>query len=67
LFYGFELAALSHLDLSGNELEVVPESVLQLTFLQSLNLADNRIFKLPPGSAFNSLNALTYLDLGGNR
>jgi hypothetical protein len=67
LFSGFDLGVLVSLDLSGNELEAVPEVVLQLIGLQSLNLADNRILKLPPGSAFNSLNYLTYLDLSDNR
>ena len=67
LFAGFELGLISDLDLSGNELELVPEVVLQLFGLESLNLADNRIIKIPPGSAFNSLNALTNLDLSNNR
>ena len=67
IFIGFDLEILTHLDFSGNELEFVPEAVLQLSALQSLNLADNKILKLPPGSAFNSLNSLTFLDLSNNR
>jgi hypothetical protein len=42
LFAGFELGLISDLDLSGNELDHVPEVVLQLFGLQYLNLADNK-------------------------
>ena len=58
---------LESVDLSWNDLMDVPEVVLKLGKLRHLDLSHNKIFSLPPGSSFNSLNALATLKLNGNR
>lgn len=59
-------SALESLDLSGNQLQSVPRAVLNLTRLTHLDLSRNQIGLLPHGSAFNNLNGLVSLKLGGN-
>ena len=53
------------LDLSGNRLSVLPESLGNLTALTSLNLAGNELSVLPDW--LGSLTALTTLDLKYNK
>ena len=64
---GFNQNILETINLSWNELIQVPEVVLGLVKLRHLDLSHNKIFSLPPGSSFNSLNALATLKLSGNR
>ena len=65
-FNGFS-TSLRRLDLSGNELSIVPLAVLKnLMKLEYLDLSGNSIISLPPGSAFNNLNSLTFFDLSQN-
>ena len=64
---GFDHDILETINLSWNELVQVPEVVLKLVKLRHLDLSHNKIFSLPPGSSFNSLNALATLKLAGNR
>ena len=64
---GFDHNTLETINLSWNELIQVPEVVLKLVKLRHLDLSHNKIFSLPPGSSFNSLNALATLKLSGNR
>jgi Leucine-rich repeat (LRR) protein len=63
---GFDVNELESIDLSWNQLTEFPEVVLKLGKLRHLDLSHNKIFSLPPGSSFNSLNALATLNLNGN-
>lgn len=53
------------LDLHGLGLDTLPDELWQLTWLESLNLANNRLSSLDP--RFTRLKALRILDLRGNR
>ena len=64
-FKGLE-EQLEHLDLSGNDLEQIPDAVLNLSKLITLDLSRNRIVTLPHGSAFNNLITLVTLNLAEN-
>ena len=64
---GFDYNELESIDLSWNALTQMPRIVLRLGRLRHLDLSHNQIFKLPPGSSFNSLNALATLKLSGNK
>ena len=65
-FAGFNTGMIEAVDLSWNRLEAFPEVVLTLSKLRLLDLSHNQIYALPPGSSFNSLNALATLKLNGN-
>ncbi len=65
-FVGFNSDKIEAVDLSWNRLTALPEVVLTLGKLRSLDLSHNQIASLPPGSSFNSLNALATLKLNGN-
>ena len=52
------------LDLSGLGLRVLPNALIQLTELQSLNLSNNRLTSLP--NSFGRLTQLQWLDLHNN-
>ncbi len=56
--------ALKYLDLSGNELETIPEAVFTLISLTNLNLSDNGLKQIP--EAISKLTSLTSLDLSQN-
>ena len=60
-----ELAALTNLNLSDNQLASLSSQVLKLDKLQNLNLANNRIESLPAN--INKLKELTNLNLSRNR
>ena len=53
------------LDLSGNQLTELPESLGQLTQLQSLDLSDNQLTELP--ESLGQLTQLQSLDLSNNQ
>nr|CCA20920.1 conserved hypothetical protein [Albugo laibachii Nc14] len=55
---------LTHLDLSNNSLETIPEAVFGLQDLKYLNLAENKLSSLPQDVM--KLQELEYLDLSGN-
>lgn len=60
------LTALQHLDLSHNQLRILPEdgSIWMLTKLTALQLSHNHLKKLPVG--MSNLQRLVELDLSGN-
>lgn len=60
----FNTLALSSLDLSGNRLSAVPESLLQLAGLERLKLRGNRIQELP--ALAGAWPLLASLDVGEN-
>ncbi len=61
------LTSLTNLDLSRNQLSVIPESIFaDLTNLESLNLAYNQLSSLPE-ELFSGLTGLTVLDLSRNQ
>ena len=55
---------LTHLDMSGTDLQTLPPEVLQIPTLTTLYLTGNNISELPAG--FDKLAALTYLNLDRN-
>lgn len=55
----------TRLDLSGLKLEVLPESIVELSALETLNLFSNRLTALPHG--FERLSALKRLNLSMNQ
>ena len=55
---------LTHLDMSGTDLQTLPPEVLQIPTLTTLYLTGNNISALPAG--FDKLGALTYLNLDRN-
>jgi len=55
----------SRLDLSGNQLTSLPESIGQLTDLTYLDLSGNQLTSLP--ESIGRLTNLTHLDLSGNQ
>ena len=59
------LTALTTLDLSGNQLAAVPESLGNLTALTTLSLSGNQLAAVP--ESLGNLTALTTLDLSGNQ
>lgn len=56
----FPLQTLVTLNLSANLIEVIPVDIKLLTALESLDLSDNRLSRLPP---LNTLKSLRRLDL----
>ncbi|CAL5431188.1 unnamed protein product [Camellia sinensis] len=58
------LSSLTHLDLKGNYLGTLPDSICNLIFLQNLDVAGCNISHLP--SEMRRLISLTHLDLKGN-
>lgn len=58
------LTKLKVLDVSGNQLTSVPEQIVALTALTTLNLANNAIESLP---VLDELKNLAHVDLGGNQ
>ncbi|KAL7164052.1 hypothetical protein ACSBR2_040041 [Camellia fascicularis] len=58
------LSSLTHLDLKGNNLGTLPDSICNLIFLQNLDVAGCNISHLP--SEMRRLISLTHLDLKGN-
>ncbi|MBM0278412.1 Imm1 family immunity protein [Micromonospora tarensis] len=60
-----DLTALTRLDLTGNRLAALPESLGNLTALTRLAVTDNQLTALP--ESLGNLTGLTRLDLAGNR
>lgn len=58
---------LEELDLNGNELEEIPQTIRNLTVLSHLNLSRNKIRSLPEGTVFFNLLKLRQLNLNYNR
>ncbi|NEN91108.1 MAG: hypothetical protein F6K48_20255, partial [Okeania sp. SIO3H1] len=56
---------LKELDLSGNTLTTLPESITKLTNLTTLDLSDNKLIELP--ESISQLTNLTTLDLSDNK
>ena len=57
--------SLTELDLTRNDLTMLPEALFELTLLTSLTLTDNHLFVLP--SSINKLGRLQQLKLSQNR
>ncbi|WVW84197.1 hypothetical protein I302_106227 [Kwoniella bestiolae CBS 10118] len=64
-FPSLPLSSLTHLDLSNNLLDTLPQSLSNLTSLTSLNLSNNVITSLR--SASSIIPQVTSLNLSGNR
>ena len=60
-----QLSNLTHLFLSENQLQEVPDSIGQLSNLTSLDLEHNQLQKLP--NPIGQLNKLAELDLSENQ
>ncbi|GMP91175.1 hypothetical protein CsSME_00041981 [Camellia sinensis var. sinensis] len=58
------LISLTHLDLTGNNLCTLSDSICNLTCLQELKMVGCNLSNLP--SEMGRLTSLTYLDIGGN-
>ena len=63
--YGAGLSWVRSLDLSGNALDKVPDSVVRLEGLRVLTLAENNISKLPQKQLEKLFHRLDYVDIRG--
>ena len=62
---GFKLTSLRVLNLSSNEIEALPESLLRLTNLQELHLGHNKLLRLP--ERIGLMGCLHRLELANNQ
>ena len=59
------MSKLSKLDLSNNQISIIPDSIAQLSNLSKLSLGGNKISVIP--DALTQLSSLTWIDLNTNQ